>query len=88
MVHHRVHVVEGKLGPELLLGGLGSVLVGSTDRQERVVREETQRRDVGIGTPAAAALRHGRADDAGANGVSHSCVSPLEGSPEWVCMGC
>jgi hypothetical protein len=29
-----------------------------------------ERRDVGVGAPAAAALRHGRADDAGANGVS------------------
>jgi hypothetical protein len=42
---------------------------------------------VGVGAPAAAALRHGCADDAGANGVSHNCVSPLGGCRAGGSMG-
>src|SRR5262249_52027390 len=72
-------VVESVYSVELYLRGLGGVLVGRTDRLECVVRQEVERRDMGIGAPAAAALRHGRADDAGADSVSHGCVSPLGG---------
>src|SRR5262249_36715084 len=79
VLRHGVDVVESVYGVELYLRGLGGVLVGRTDRLECVVRQEVERRDVGVGAPAAATLRHGRADDASANGISHSCVSPLGG---------
>ena len=87
VLRHGVDVVESVHGVELFLRGLGGVLVGRTDRLECVVRQEVERRDVGVGAPAAAALRHGCADDAGANGVSHGCVSPLGGCPACVSMG-
>src|SRR5438132_2584628 len=77
VLRHGVDVVKSVHSVELFLRGLGGVLVGRTDRLECVVRQEVERRDVGVGAPAAAALRHGRANDAGANGVSHGCVSPL-----------
>ena len=87
VLRHGVDVVERVHGVELCLRGLGSVFVGRTDRLQGVVWQEVERRDVGVGASAAAALRHGRADDAGAHGVSHGCVSPLGGCRACVSMG-
>ena len=56
----------------------------SAEYQSNIAKvHKAQRRDVGIGSPAAATLRHGRADDAGANCISHSCFSPLGAVQSW-----
>ena len=68
---HVVDVVEGQLSAELLLRGLRGLLAGGTDGLELVIRERFERGDVGVGAPAAAALGHGRADDADADLVRH-----------------
>ena len=57
VLRHGVDVVERVHSVELGLRGLGRVLVGCTDRLQGVVRQEVERRDVGVGAPAAAALR-------------------------------
>ena len=70
---HLVDVGEGVLGAELLLRCLGGLLARRADGDELVVFQDIERGDVGVGAPAAAALRHRRADDTDANLVSH-CV--------------
>jgi hypothetical protein len=78
VLHHRVNVVKGEGRIEFLLRSLGGILVGRTDRLERVVGQQVEGRYVGVGTPATSALGHGCADDADANRVSHGCFSPVE----------
>src|SRR5262249_55618850 len=50
---------------------LGGVLVRGADRLQLVIGQRLERGDVGIGSPAAAALGQGRSDDSDANLVCH-----------------
>ena len=68
---HVAEAVERALGAERRRRGLGGVLVRGAHRLQLVAGERLQGGNVGVGSPAAAPLRHGRSHDAHANLVCH-----------------
>ena len=69
--HHVAELVEPALGAKRRGRRLGGVRVRGADRLQLVVGQRLQGGHVGIGTPAAAPLGHGRSHDAYANLVRH-----------------